>query len=885
MLTSADGCMGSKSKETGVHQISVKPYAWAVGIVWSLVVAGSLLWAWYQTRQGTLEVASSQARVAFEKDITYRRWNASHGGVYVPVNEKTAPNPYLKIPERDVTTTSGVALTMMNPAYMTRQVHELATEAYGIQGHITSLDPIRPGNAPDAWETKALEAFRAGVKEVGSVEEMRGESTFRLMRPLMVEESCLKCHSAQGYQVGDIRGGISVSLPMAPYLAVERSQIRTLLLGHGLLWLCGLAGIWFGTRRLGQYITERGLAEEALCRSEERFRRVVESSPMGIHMYRMEPDGRLVFTGANPSADAMLSIDHQGLVGKTIEEAFPALQYTEVAERYREVCGAGAHWQTEQIDYEDDRVKGIYEVHAFQTAPGTMATMFLDVTERKRAEEALRTSEEKYRLVVENAHDAIFIAQDGFLKFPNPRLTSITNYSPEELTQKPFMEFIHPDDRELVLTRHQRRLGGEKVPDTYSFRVLGKSGDVLWVELSAVLINWEGRPASLNFMRDITLEKKLETQLLHAQKMESIGTLAGGVAHDFNNLLMGILGNASLMMADIDPNHPHYEKLKSIEHQVRSGSALNQQLLGFARGGKYEVKPSDLNDLVVQSSDMFGRTHKEIIIHRLFEEDLAPVEMDCSQIEQVLINLYVNAWQAMPGGGTLSLETRNVLLDQQTADIHSVQPGRYVRVSVTDTGIGMDEATQERIFDPFFTTKEMGHGTGLGLASVYGIISNHNGFITVRSEVDRGSTFTIYLPSCDGVVEKSIEGSDIVQRGSGRILVVDDQDVIIDVTISMLKGLGYDVISATNGYDAITIYEGQKDQINLVILDMIMPMMSGGDTFERLRQINPDVKIILSSGYSVDGQAKEILDRGCSGFIQKPFTMLTLSQKIQEILS
>jgi PAS domain S-box-containing protein len=685
--------------------------------------------------------------------------------------------------------------------------------------------------------------------------------------------------------VGDIRGGISVSLPMAPYLADERSQIRTLLLGHGLLWLCGLAGIWFGTRRLGQYIAERGLAEEALCRSEERFRRVVESSPMGIHMYKLEPDGRLVFSGANPSADAMLGIDHQGLVGKTIEEAFPALQHTEAAERYREVCGAGAHWQTEQIDYEDDCVKGIYEVHAFQTAPGTMATMFLDVTERKRAEEALRTSEEKYRLVVENAHDAIFIAQDGFLKFPNPRLTTITNYSPEELTQKPFMEFIHPDDRELVLTRHQRRLGGEKVPDTYSFRVLGKSGDVLWVELSAVLINWEGRPASLNFMRDITLEKKLETQLLHAQKMESIGTLAGGLAHDFNNLLMGILGNASLMMADTDPNHPHYEKLKNIEHQVRSGSALNQQLLGFARGGKYEVKPSDLNDLLVQSSDMFGRTHKEIIIHRLLEEDLTPVEMDCSQIEQVLINLYVNAWQAMPGGGTLSLETRNVLLDQQTADIHSVQPGRYVRVSVTDTGIGMDEATQERIFDPFFTTKEMGHGTGLGLASVYGIINNHNGFVTVRSEVDRGSTFTIYLPSCDGVVEKSIEGSGIVQRGSGRILVVDDQEVIIDVTISMLNGLGYDVISATNGYDAIAIYEREKDQISLVILDMIMPMMSGGDTFEKLRKINPDVKIILSSGYSVDGQAKEILDRGCSGFIQKPFTMLTLSQKIQEILS
>jgi two-component system, cell cycle sensor histidine kinase and response regulator CckA len=871
--------------ESKVHLISFKPYAWAVGIIWSLVVAGSLLWASYQARQGTLEVASSQARVAFEKDVTYRSWNAGHGGVYVPLTEKTSPNPYLKIPERDITTTSGMALTMMNPAYMTRQVHELAAETYGIQGHITSLNPVRPANAPDAWEVKALEAFRAGVKEVGSVEEMRGERYFRLMQPLMVEKSCMKCHAAQGYQVGDIRGGISVSLPMAPYLAVERSQILTLSLGHGLLWLCGLAGICFGSRRLGQYLSERGLAEEALSRSEERFRRIVESSPMGIHMYRLEPDGRLVFTGANPSADAMLGIDHERFVGKTIEEAFPELQHTEVAERYREVCGGGAQWQTDQIDYEGDRVEGVYEVRAFQTAPGTMATMFLDVTERKRAEEALITSEEKYRLVVENAHDAIFIAQDGFLKFPNPQLTAITGYAPEELTQKPFIEFIHPDDRDLVRTRHQERLRGEKVPDTYSFRVLGKSGHSLWVELSAVLISWEGRPASLNFMRDITMEKKLEAQLLHAQKMESIGTLAGGLAHDFNNLLMGILGNASLMMEDIEPNHPHYQKLRSIEHQVRSGSALNQQLLGFARGGKYEVKPSDLNVLVAQSSEMFGRTHREIIIHQLLQEDLSPVEIDRGQMEQVMINLYVNAWQAMPGGGTLSLETRNVLLDKQTADTHSVQPGRYVRMSVTDTGTGMDEATQQRIFDPFFTTKEMGQGSGLGLASVYGIVSNHNGFVTVRSEVDRGSTFTIYLPSYDGVVEKSVEGNDILQHGSGRILVVDDQDVIIGVTVSMLEGLGYDVLTATNGYDAITLYEREKDQISLVILDMIMPSMSGVDTFERLREINPDVKIILSSGYSIDGQAKDILDCGCNGFIQKPFTMLTLSHKIQEVLS
>ncbi|HYB20661.1 MAG TPA: PAS domain S-box protein, partial [Thermodesulfobacteriota bacterium] len=282
---------------------------------------------------------------------------------------------------------------------------------------------------------------------------------------------------------------------------------------------------------------------------------------------------------------------------------------------------------------------------------------FRDVTDRKRTEEALQASEEKYRLLIQNSKDSIFIAQDGVIKFPNLRTIESTEYSAAELARIPFTEHIHPDDREMVYENYKKRLEGKKLPSTYAFRVRNKSGVESWAEVNAVLILWEGKPATLNIIRDITEKKRLEAQYLQAQKMEAVGTLAGGVAHDFNNLLMGIQGHTSLMLLDTDSTHPHYKMLKSIEEQVKSGADLTWQLLSFARGGKFEVKPTDLNAIIKKTSGMFGRTKKEISIHCSFQQGLWPVEADRGQIEQVLLNLYVNAWQAMPGGGSLFLET------------------------------------------------------------------------------------------------------------------------------------------------------------------------------------------------------------------------------------
>ena len=339
-----------------------------------------------------------------------------------------------------------------------------------------------------------------------------------------------------------------------------------------------------------------------------------------------------------------------------------------------------------------------------------------------------------------------------------------------------------------------------------------------------------------------------------------------------------------MMLMNTDSSHSNFRHLKRIENSVKSAEDLNKQLLGFARSGKYEVKPADLNVLIDESSRMFGRTKKEIKIHRKYQKNIWAVEMDKGQIEQVLLNLYVNAWQAMPGGGDLYIQTENVVIDEKYSKPYQVVPGRYVKISVTDTGVGMDKATREKIFDPFFTTKEREWGTGLGLASAYGIIKNHGGIIEVYSEKGQGTTFNIYLPASEkeAVQEKKFHTE--VLRGTETVLLVDDEDMIIEVGREIIETLGYEVLIAKGGKEAIEIYQKNHGKIYMVLLDMIMPDMGGGETYDKLKEVNPDIKVLLASGYSINGQATEILEQGCNGFIQKPFNITDLSKRIREIL-
>ena len=385
-------------------------------------------------------------------------------------------------------------------------------------------------------------------------------------------------------------------------------------------------------------------------------------------------------------------------------------------------------------------------------------------------------------------------------------------------------------------------------------------------------------------LTDVSEKKRMEAQLIQAQKMEAIGTLAGGIAHDFNNLLMVIQGNVSLMLLDVNPAHSHHEMLRTIEKQVQGGSKLTSQLLGYARKGRYELRPIHLNQLVADTSEAFGRTRKNITIHRDLAGDLFTCEADQGQIGQVLMNLFVNSADAMPEGGDLFLKTANVNFKEIKGRGYLPNPGDYILLTVTDTGVGMDSKTIDRIFDPFFTTKELGRGTGLGLASTYGIVKGHGGYIEVESEKGRGSTFKVYLPASGKPAQQTVRPSAPISKAIGTVLLVDDEEVILDVSEKVLKVLGYKVLVARGGAEAIEIFKKHQDSIDLVLLDIIMPHMGGGEVYDRLKEISPEVKVLLSSGYSIDGEASKIMARGCNGFIQKPFDIMQLSQSIRAIL-
>ncbi|MCD6297032.1 MAG: PAS domain S-box protein, partial [Deltaproteobacteria bacterium] len=410
-----------------------------------------------------------------------------------------------------------------------------------------------------------------------------------------------------------------------------------------------------------------------------------------------------------------------------------------------------------------------------------------EIEDRLRFEEALQKSEERYRLHFENASDAIYtINKDLKIETVSPSAEDLLGFKEEELVGKSFsdVQVLAPEYREKAISEIMRVLGGERIlASEYGF--IAKDGKRFFGEISgSPLIKNDEIIGMVSVARDITDRKKaeeeragLEKRLMKAQKMEAIGTLAGGIAHDFNNLLMGMQGRTSLMLIDKDSSHPDFEHLKGIEDYVKSAADLTNQLLGFARGGKYEVKPIDLNDLIKASSQMFGRAKKEIRIRTELQPDLWITKADEKQIEQVLLNLYINAWQAMLEGGELYLQTENVRLTEDYANAHQVEPGKYAKISVTDTGIGMDKATMQRIFDPFFTMKGMGRGTGLGLASVYGIVRNHDGFIDVYSEKGHGTTFVINLPASEQEATRKMGSSEEPLRGSGTILLVDDEDM------------------------------------------------------------------------------------------------------------
>ncbi len=640
---------GPTSPASPPRALRIGSYALAIGAAWTAVLAASLGWNLHQSRRTILSLARAQAEAAFRRDLAYRAWVADKGGVYVPSSAATPPNPHLAhVPERDLVTPSGRRLTLVNSAYMSRQVQEMARENGQEQTHITSLRLLRPEKAPDAWEAAALARLERGETRVESLETLGGEPHLRFMGRLLVEERCLKCHASQGYRVGDIRGGLAVAVPLAPLLAIEWSQDRSLSAGHLAVWLLGLGGLLLTTRRLAARVRERD-----------------------------------------------------------------------------------------------------------------------------RAEAALRTSQ------------------------------------------------------------------AEKA--------------------------------------------RLEQQLAQSRKLEALGQLAAGVAHDFNNLLSPILGLSGMAAAELPPENPLREDLQEIRLAAERGRDLTRRLLAFGRKQLLDPDPVYLGEVVADLEPMLRRLIGEHVEMEIATPPVQPVRADRSQLETALVNLVVNARDAMPDRGRLVIATADRQLSPGEAEGLYVPPGPYAEVSVSDTGCGMETETLSHMFEPFFTTKTDGRGSGLGLAMVHGVVKQHGGAIRVTSSPGRGTTFRILLPVSDRAPGAAPRPETSAPRGTETVLLAEDDAGARRFLRAALEGLGYEVLVAQDGTEALRLAREWNRPIHLLLSDVVMPRMSGRELHERLSAERPETRVLFVSGHTRDVFASAKLPAE-AGVLQKPFSQEELARSVRAAL-
>ncbi len=626
--------------------------------------------------------------------------------------------------------------------------------------------------------------------------------------------------------------------------------------------------------------------ESAEARREEFYRALVENAD--DIMYSATPDGALTYLGRQASRygldpdrvlrDGVLSVivpEDRERVMAELEEAI--VTGREFPTRFRIQGGDGRQYWLE------DRGKVVRDQDG---NPSGVWGVLRDVTDQVEAEQALRRSEERFRLLVERSSDVVFeLDADLRITFISPSVERISGLPAEQHLGRHYLDFMPEVNHERVVAVVAAMQNGESF-ENYQLTMPRPDGRRVSVEVNVAPIVRDGALVAFHgIVRDVSARVELEEQIRQMQKMEAIGTLAGGVAHDFNNLLTGILGYANLLK-----NMPDERVVRSarvIESAAERAAELTQQLLGFARRGKLQNRPVDVHHLVDEVAALLARTSdRRIVMVRRLEARRPVVTGDPGQLQQVVLNLAVNARDAMPEGGELTLATREQAVDRSFAQRHpELSPRRYLVVTVGDTGVGMTDEVRARIFEPFFTTKEKGRGTGMGLATAYGIIKNHDGAVLVDSTPGSGTIFEVYLPQAAELPAQDETGPHLVTGdATGRVLVVDDEEVIHEVARGMLEPLGYQVVGARNGQEAINYYRANRDRVDVVLLDLTMPVMDGTDCFRYLRQIDPDVRAVLSTGHGLDGAAQHLIDQGVTGFVQKPYIQAQLAAAIEDAL-
>jgi two-component system, cell cycle sensor histidine kinase and response regulator CckA len=648
--------------------------------------------------------------------------------------------------------------------------------------------------------------------------------------------------------------------------------------------------------------TDRRRFEEELRKRNAFVEAVLENAPIGFAVNTIH-DGKQVFTSRR--FDSIYGLQ-PGTV-RDVDDFFvkvypdPAFR-NEMRERIISDIATGdparMRWESIPIGPHGADQRIVSAINIPLPDQDLMISTVQDVTSRKRAEDALAASEHKYRQIVELAHEGIWsIDAAGNTTFVNPRMAEMLGYEVDEMIGRNMFSFT--DERGTEIARADlalRRQGLAEQRET-DFEFLHKDGDRVYIRLhtSPVLDERGLYQGSIGMIEDVTERrraeaerKELEQRLFQAEKMEAIGNLAGGIAHDFNNMLNIVLGNASLLELDLPPSSPMLEAIHTIETACDRGAALTRQLLGFARRGRYEVRPVNAALLIDDVAKFVRPTFdRSITINTRTAGDTWTVVGDPNQLHQVLMNMAINSRDAMPNGGTLMLSASNAeLAEAETRTQPGVRPGRYVLFTVADTGTGMSKETRERIFDPFFTTKAAGKGTGLGLASAYGIVQNHGGHIDVDTELGKGTTMRVYLPASDTGRPDTAENSPTnpMRPGTATVLLVDDEQAVRDLGASALERLGYTVLLAGDGREGFETYRSHQAEIDLVILDMSMPVQGGNATAKQLLALNPECRILLATGYSADSEAADLLTRVTISFLQKPFRAGELADAVGQAL-
>jgi PAS domain S-box-containing protein len=645
-------------------------------------------------------------------------------------------------------------------------------------------------------------------------------------------------------------------------------------------------------------ITERKKAEEALRQSEAKYRFLIEHGSDLIWTL----DLNLRTTFVTPSVEKVLGFTPEERILQKVEDQltpesleFARQRLFEELSIEREQGIQEGKSELVELDYyhKNGSVVCLQTAVTFirdeNGAPIGLHGISRDITELKRIQEALRESEEKYRTVVEEAFDGVFVHNGTVITFANARLHEMLGYEPGDLNGLNHWLIYDPDYQDTIRSRAQARLRGESVIPRYEVNLLRKDGTSFPAEVNAKVILFGEEPQIQVWTRDLTEQKRMEKGLVQAQKMEAIGTLTGGIAHDFNNLLTVVNGYTEMILLETAEDDPRYEDLKKIFETGRKGAEMVQRLLTFSRRTEINPQPLDLNCTVENSVALIRRTFPKMIeIETILEKDLRKVNADSGQVEQVLMNLCINAKEAMPRGGKLTIATKNANLDEESCRLHlSAKPGPHVVIEITDMGTGMDATTLDRLFDPFFTTKgwDFRKGTGLSLPVAKGIVEQHGGWIACESEQGKGTTFRLYFPAIEGspVVEKPEPPAEII-LGTKKILLVDDEEYVRDLGKRMLERSGHSVITASNGKEALEVYATEKSDIALIVLDLIMPQMGGEQCLDQLVKINPHVKVIISTGHSLAQEERDCLGALAKGFVNKPYQLEEFLKVVTHVL-